>query len=58
MFSSVLPVVRDQHDGPEKQCGSSQLLQGDKKAPTLVLLGSTSYCNTPPFPVLFIYMIW
>lgn len=38
---AITAVARGQYDGCEKQCDSSQLLQGDKRAPTLVLLGST-----------------
>lgn len=36
----VLPVAHGQYDGCEKQCDSSQLLQGGKRALTLVLRGS------------------
>ncbi len=42
-FCLVPPEARGQYDGRGKQCGSSLLSQGDKRAPTLVLLGSTGW---------------
>jgi hypothetical protein len=38
---AITAVARGQYGGCEKQCGSSQLLPGDKRVPILVLLGST-----------------
>jgi hypothetical protein len=48
----VLPVARGQYGGCEKQYGSSRSLHGDKRAPTLVFLGSSTTVST-----YFIYTV-